>query len=254
MTGPEPLRRVAVVTGGTIGIGRAIVQRLGAEGYDVAVFARSATVADLAVDRVPGTDRRLLVLRVDVSREDEVTAGVEAVVTTFGRLDLLVNNAAVYPFKPVGEFTAAEFSEVLDINVKGPWLCARAAREHLRRGRGAIVNITSTSGLFGGSSAEGSAYDASKAALTQLTSSLAAEWGPDGVRVNAVAPATVVTERSQDDLVGTEYGRQEEARTPLRRLGRPADIAGAVAFLAGPDAAFITGTTLLVDGGVLAVW
>jgi NAD(P)-dependent dehydrogenase (short-subunit alcohol dehydrogenase family) len=246
--------RVAVVTGGLEGIGRSVVRRLAEDGADVAVLARSAGEDDLRADRVPGTDRRLLVRRVDVSQEEEVAAGVDAVVAAFGRLDVLVNNAAIYPFKAIEEFTAAEFSAVLDVNVKGPWLCSRAALPHLRRHRGSIVNITSTSGLFGGATAEGSAYDASKAALTQLTSSLAAEFGPYGVRVNAVAPATVVTDRNRADLVGTEYGRHEQERTPLGRLGEPADIAAAVAFLVGEDARFITGGTLVVDGGVLAVW
>ena len=173
----------------------------------------------------------------------------------FGGLDILVNNAAIAPFKPIDEFTAAEFSRVLDVNLKGPWLCAKYAFPELKRRGGVIINITSASGHYGGASPGGSAYDASKGGLRQLTYALAAEFGPHHIRVNAIAPGVIVTERLGDQaFVEAESTVQEIARTPLRRLGLPADVGKAAVFLACDDSSYINGTTIVLDGGVMAVW
>jgi NAD(P)-dependent dehydrogenase (short-subunit alcohol dehydrogenase family) len=180
---------------------------------------------------------------------------VAATIQRFGGLDILVNNAGVALFKPIGEISLAEFSRVMDVNLKGPWLCAKYAFPELKRRRGAIINITSASGHYGGASAGGSAYDASKAGLQQMTCSLAAEFGPHGIRVNAIAPGVIVTERLGGQVfVSSEVGRQEIERTPLRRLGVPADVGRAAVFLASDDASYINGTTITLDGGSMAVW
>jgi len=176
----------------------------------------------------------------------------------FGGLDILVNNAGIAPFKPIDEFTAAEFARVLDVNLKGPWLCAKYALPFLKRHGGAIINITSASGHYGGASSGGSAYDASKGGLRQLTYALAAEFGPDRIRVNAIAPGVIVTERlgglGGQASVEAESTAREIARTPLRRLGLSADVAKAAVFLASDDASYLTGTTIVLDGGAMAVW
>ena len=173
----------------------------------------------------------------------------------FGGLDILVNNAGIAPFKPIDGFTSAEFSRVLDVNLKGPWLCAKYALPSLKRSHGVIINITSASGHYGGASAGGSAYDASKGGLQQLTYSLAAEFGPHDIRVNAIAPGTIVTERvGGQALVESELGQGELARTPLRRLGIPEDIANVAVFLACNESSYINGTTIILDGGTMAVW
>ena len=173
----------------------------------------------------------------------------------FGRLDILVNNAAVAPFKSIDELTAAEFAHVVDVNLKGPWLCAKYALPALKQGGGAIINITSASGHYGGASSGGSAYDASKGGLQQLTYALAAEFGPHRIRVNAIAPGVIITERlGEQPSVEADSTAREIARTPLRRLGLSADVAKAAVFLACDDASYITGTTIVVDGGAMAVW
>jgi 3-oxoacyl-[acyl-carrier protein] reductase len=180
---------------------------------------------------------------------------VAATVQRFGGLDILVNNAGIALFKPIEECTVAEFSRVMDVNLKGPWLCAKYAFPELKRRRGVIINITSASGHYGGASPGGSAYDASKAGLQQMTCSLAAEFGPYGIRVNAIAPGVIVTERLGDEeFVASEVGRHEIGRTPLRRLGVPADVGSTAVFLASEDASYINGTTIILDGGAMAVW
>jgi NAD(P)-dependent dehydrogenase (short-subunit alcohol dehydrogenase family) len=148
-----------------------------------------------------------------------------------------------------------EFSRVLDVNLKGPWLCAKYALPELKRRRGVILNITSTSGHYGGACSGGSAYDASKGGLQQLTYSLAAEFSPFGIRVNAIAPGTIITERAGSQaFVASDLGRSELARTPVGRLGVPQDVANVAVFLASDESSYINGTTIILDGGTMAVW
>jgi NAD(P)-dependent dehydrogenase (short-subunit alcohol dehydrogenase family) len=199
--------------------------------------------------------QRCVALHADVSDEGAVQRMVAVAVQRFGGLDILVNNAGIALFKPIEAFTPAEFSHVIDVNLKGPWLCAKYALPELKRRRGTIINITSASGHYGGASAGGSAYDASKAGLQQLTYSLAAEFGPHGIRVNAIAPGVIVTDRLEGQgFVASEVGRQEIGRTPLRRFGTPAEVGSVAVFLASDDASYINGTTIILDGGSMAVW
>src|SRR5262249_56450869 len=164
-------------------------------------------------------------------------------------------NAGSAPFKPIDEFTTAEFARVLDVNLKGPWLCAKYALPLLKRRGGVIINITSASGHHGGASSGGSAYDASKGGLRQLTYALAAEFGLHHIRVNAIAPGVIVTEPSRGPaFVGAESTTHQIPRTPLRRLGLPVDVGKAAVFLACDDSAYINGTTIVLDGGTMAVW
>jgi 3-oxoacyl-[acyl-carrier protein] reductase len=247
--------KVAVVTGGLRGIGQAIAAAMAGEGADILIAGLSMDRAVQAEREIQALGRRCVVLHVDVSEEEAVKGMVAATVQRFGGLDILVNNAGVALFKPIEQFTLAEFSLLVDVNLKGPWLCAKYAFPELKRRRGAIINITSASGHYGGASAGGSVYDASKAGLRQMTYSLAAEFGPHGIRVNAIAPGVIVTERlAGQGFVSSEVGRHETQRTPLRRLGVPADVAKAAVFLASDDASYINGTTITLDGGSMAVW
>jgi len=199
--------------------------------------------------------RRCVVVQADVSDEEAVKDLIARTVQHFGGLDILVNNAGIALFKPIDEFTPAEFSHILDVNLKGPWLCAKYAFPALKQRRGVIINITSASGHYGGASAGGSAYDASKGGLRQLTYALAAEFGPHHIRVNAIAPGVIVTERlGGQAFVETQGTAQEIARTPLQRLGLPADVGKVAVFLACDDSSYITGTTIVLDGGAMAVW
>ena len=247
--------KVAVVTGGLRGIGHAIALAMAQEGADLLIAGLSMDRAAHTEQEISALGRRCVVVQADVADEAAVQAMMARTVQHFGRLDILVNNAAIAPFKPIDQLTSAEFSRVLDVNLKGPWLCAKYAFPALKRHGGVIINITSASGHYGGASPGGSAYDASKGGLRQLTYALAAEFGPHHIRVNAIAPGVIVTERLADQgFVEAASTAQEIARTPVRRLGLPADVGKAAVFLACDDSSYINGTTLVLDGGVMAVW
>jgi 3-oxoacyl-[acyl-carrier protein] reductase len=247
--------KVAVVTGGLRGIGQAIALALAGEGAEILIAGQSMERAVQTEQEIQALGRRCAAIHADVSDEEAVQRMVAATVQRFGGVDILVNNAAIALFKPIEEFTPAEFSRLMDVNLKGPWLCAKYAFPELKRRRGVIINITSASGHYGGASAGGSAYDASKAGLRQMTCSLAAEFGPHGIRVNAIAPGVIVTERlGGQAFVSSEIARYQIGRTPLGRLGIPADVGRAAVFLASDDASYINGTTIILDGGAMAVW
>jgi NAD(P)-dependent dehydrogenase (short-subunit alcohol dehydrogenase family) len=247
--------KVALVTGGLRGIGRAIALAMAAAGADLVIAGRSMETAAATVQEIEGLGRRCTIVQADVAAEDAVKGLIDTALQAYGRLDILVNNAAIAPFKSIDDMTLSEFSQVLEVNLKGPWLCAKYALPELKRRRGVILNITSTSAHHGGATAGGSAYDASKGGLQQLTYSLAAEFSAFGIRVNAIAPGTIITERAESQaFADSELGRGELARTPIGRLGRPEDVAQVAVFLASDASAYINGTTIIVDGGTMAVW
>jgi len=233
--------RTALVTGGTSGIGAAIGRGLAATGAQVMVTGVIRAEVDAAKADAGFGDQRAEVLDV----RDEVA--VKSLIGGFDRLDVLVNCAGA--IRRAAEHEPEVFQQVVDINLNGTMRCCAAARPLLKQSGGAIVNISSMLSFFGGGSAPG--YSASKGGVSQLTKSLAIAYAADTIRVNAVAPgwiATPLTQALQDDL---SRSRPIIDRTPMKRWGRPDDIAGAVVFLCSPAAAFITGTILPVDGGYL---
>jgi NAD(P)-dependent dehydrogenase (short-subunit alcohol dehydrogenase family) len=237
------------------GIGRAIAVAMAEAGADLLIAGRSMDTAAQTEQEIQGLGRRCAVVHADVSDEEAVKQLIATTLRHYSRLDILVNNAGIAPFKPIDAMTLPEFSRVLDVNLKGPWLCAKYALPELKRCRGVILNITSTSGHYGGVSSGGSAYDASKGGLQQLTYSLAAEFGPYGIRVNAIAPGTIITEQAGGQaFVASELGQRELARTPVGRLGVPEDVAKVAVFLACDESSYINGTTIILDGGTMAVW
>jgi NAD(P)-dependent dehydrogenase (short-subunit alcohol dehydrogenase family) len=247
--------KVALVTGGLRGIGRAIAVAMARAGADLLIAGRSMDTAAETEQEIRALGRQCATVHADVSNEDAVKELIATAVRHYGRLDILVNNAAIAPFKPIEDLTVAEFSRVLEVNLKGPWLCAKYALPELKRRRGVILNITSASGHYGGATSGGSAYDASKGGLQQLTYSLAAEFGPYGIRVNAIAPGTIIAGQAGGQaFVESELGRNELGRTPLRRLGVPEDVANVAVFLACNASSYINGTTIILDGGTMAVW
>lgn len=247
--------RVALVTGAHRGNGRGIALAVARAHADVAVLDLSLGTLGEVRGQVEALGRRCVAIEADVTDEAQVQSAIAQVAGELGALDVVVNNAGVFPFKPISEFSAEEFGRVLDVNLKGPWLLAKHALPHLRERGGSIVNITSCSGHYGGASAGGSAYDASKGGLRQLTYSLATEFGPQGVRVNAIAPGVIATEAMGGaDLPQSAYGQSEIARTPLRRLGSAQDVGAVAVFLASPAASFVNGITVILDGGAMAAW
>jgi NAD(P)-dependent dehydrogenase (short-subunit alcohol dehydrogenase family) len=243
--------KVALVTGGSKGIGYACAERLLADGYAVAICARNAAEVEAAAAKL-GAPGQVLGLRADVGSVGDCEGLVPAVTARFGRIDALVNNAGVYSPVPFLDFTADSWDALMDINVRGPVLlggaAARAMRDQGSGGR--IVNIASTNGQM--SEAEFAHYNASKAALISLTKSMSVELAPHGILVNAVAPGWVLTPLSEP-FVGTLSSDALGRISPLRRVGTAAEVAGAVSFLCGPDAGYITGTTVNVDGGLIAM-
>lgn len=240
----------ALVTGAGRGIGRAIAVALAREGADVALnYQVSRTGAEEAADEIRALGRRAITIAADVSRGDQVAAMVERVAGEFGRLDLLVNNAAVFSPLSLLDVTEELWDRILATNLKGTFLCAQAAaRQMLPQGGGVIVNLASGGGLSPFPGYETSvAYAASKAGVIMLTRRLALELAPT-IRVNAVAPGMI---DSKPEAMSDEFRQRFAAKTPLRRIGDPDEIAQAVLFLASSDAAFITGQILNVDGGIL---
>jgi 3-oxoacyl-[acyl-carrier protein] reductase len=243
--------KVALVTGGSKGIGYACAQRLLADGYAVAICARNADEVEEAAGRL-GDPGNVLGLRADVGSAGDCAGLVPAVTARFGRIDVLVNNAGVYAPVPFLDFTADAWDALMAINVRGPVLLGGAAARAMRDqgGGGRIVNIASTNGQM--SEAEFAHYNASKAAIISLTKSMAVELAPLGILVNAVAPGWVLTPLSEPFI--STLGDDALGRiSPLRRVGTVDEVSGAVSFLCGPDAGYITGTTVNVDGGLIAM-
>lgn len=241
--------QTALVTGAGRGLGRAIALGLAAAGADVAVGLRDIESHGGLPAEIEAMGRRALPLQMDVTRLDEVTAAVEAAAAHFGRLDILVNNAGFAIVDPAEEVSEEHYDQQLALNVKGLFFAAQAAgRIMLRQGSGAIVNLSSQAGLV---ALPGVAvYCMTKAAIAHLTKCLAVEWGPRGVRVNAVAPTFFDTPSTQEPLADPAFRADVIERiAALHRIGEPREAAAAVVFLASPAAAMITGHTLLVDGG-----
>lgn len=241
--------QVALVTGGRMGIGRAIALALAGAGARVAVTSRRGTDLGPVEEAMAAAGQPGLALALDLrAGEDAMERVVEAVVARWGRLDILVNNAAVsYPAAAM-DLTAEQWDETFAVNVRGAFLLSRAAARRMReQGDGRIINISSTFAFT--VRLERSAYGASKAALGNLTKALAVEWAPYGIRVNAVAPCATRTPSREAVFAQPGVEAALTARIPLGRLAEPEDVAAAVLFLAQAGSAFVTGHTLMVDGG-----
>ena len=246
---------MAIVTGGGRGIGHAIAQRLAEDGASVAICQRSLSGAEAAAQEVRDSGGEACGLAVDIRDEASVQALVDASLKAFGRIDILCNNAGTGVARSVMDTTVADFDDVLHTNLLGPVLCAKHAVPHMPAAGGAsIVNIGSIAGLVG--LTENATYCASKGAVVTLTKQMALDLAPRGIRVNCVCPGFVETEQMRAFLASRPDPAQAEAAAialhPLGRIGRPRDVAGAVAFLVSDDSSFVTGATLPVDGGYLA--
>jgi 3-oxoacyl-[acyl-carrier protein] reductase len=242
--------RVVIVTGAARGIGAGTAQRFASEGASVAVLDLDEGAASGAADGLGA--ERAIGLACDVSDAAAVQSAVERVVTELGRVDVLVNNAGITRDNLLFKMSEQDWDLVLDVHLKGAFLMSRAVQKHMvAAGHGKILNLSSVSALGNRGQAN---YSAAKMGIQGLTRTLALELGPFGVNVNAIAPGFIVTDMTDATAVrlkmDPEQLRQLSAdATPVRRVGQPADIAAAAAFLCSDEASFITGQTLYVDGG-----
>jgi 2-deoxy-D-gluconate 3-dehydrogenase len=246
--------QVALVTGAGSGIGRVTAQALAEAGADVVVTELPDRMdrAGETVAEVESLGRQAAALPLDVRDVQSVGAMVAGAIERFGRIDVLVNNAGVQVPRLAVEVSEADWDAVVDVNLRGAFFVAQAVgREMTRAGSGAVVNIASQMGLVG--YYKRAAYCSAKAGLVNLTRVLALEWAPRGVRVNAVAPTFVRTPLTASTFADPELAEDIPRRIPLGRLAQPEDVAAAVVFLASPAAGMITGHTLPVDGGWVAI-
>ncbi|TFW07024.1 SDR family oxidoreductase [Oxalobacteraceae bacterium OM1] len=240
--------KVAFINGGSRGIGAATARRLAREGATVAIgYNASAIAAEALVEEINVTGGQAIAIKADAADAASLTSAIDRVAARFGRLDILVNSAGVMAFAPIDQFTLADFDKTVAINVRGVFVASQAAAAHMKDG-GRIINLGSTVGHrmpFAG----GAVYAMSKSALIGLVKGMARDLGPRGITINNVAPGPIDTDMNpvDGDFAGTQHGVMAVARH-----AHADEVAAMIAYLAGPEAAFVTGADLLIDGGFAA--
>ncbi|MGO4820657.1 MULTISPECIES: SDR family NAD(P)-dependent oxidoreductase [unclassified Flavobacterium] len=242
--------KVVIVTGASKGIGAEIAKQMGAAGAKVVVnYASSKEGADAVVAEIEENGGTAVAIQGDLSNSTEVKSLFAATKKVFGTLDVLVNNAGVYQFAPIEDITEEEFHRQFNINVLGPILATQEAVRLFGENGGSIINMSSV--VSKNASAMGSVYSATKSAVDSLTQSFAKELGPKKIRVNSICPGITETEGTNAmEIIGSDFERQAVANTPFGRVGQPNDIAKVAVFLASDDAAWITGESISVSGGL----
>ena len=240
--------KVAIVTGGNTGLGEAFARALAEVGAQVAIAARTLERSELVAGEIEGAGGRAVALEADVTQPDQVERMIGEVTDRLGPVDVLVNNAGLCYHRPALEVPREEWLEVFDVNVNGLWYCAQAAgRRMVERGSGVIVHIGSISAMIVNRPQMQPAYNASKAAVHQLTKSLAAEWAPYNVRVNALAPGYVKTAMAPVDR--PELRRYWIEDAPMGRYAVPEELGPSLVYLASDASRFMTGSVVVIDGG-----
>ncbi|MBA3063914.1 3-oxoacyl-ACP reductase FabG [Candidatus Woesearchaeota archaeon] len=243
--------KVAIVTGSRRGIGKAIALALAKAGANVVVSDINIDDCNKVVEEIKDINGNALAVKADVSNPEDVSKMINLTTEKFGKVDILVNNAGIYMQKSLTDVTEQDFDRILDINLKGVFLCSKAAvPEMIKQGKGKIINIASIAGQVG--FANSSAYCASKGGIINMTRELALELGQYKINVNAIGPGVIETPMTKDLLEDKATKETLLANIPLNRIGKPEDIANAALFLASDNSDYITGITLFVDGGWLA--
>jgi 3-oxoacyl-[acyl-carrier protein] reductase len=251
-TGKKLAGKVAVVTGASKGIGAAIAKHLADEGAAVVVnYASSKAGADRVVAEINRKGGKAVAVQADVAKQPDIERLFAETTRAFGALDILINNAGIYEFASLEEVTPEHFHRLFDLNVLGLILTTQEAVKHFGKGGGSIVNISSVVSTYAVPTA--SVYSATKAAVDAVTRSLAKELGPRKIRINSINPGMVETEGTASagiTAAESDFRQQVLAQTPLGRIGQPQDIGPAAVFLTSSDAAWITGETLYISGGM----
>jgi gluconate 5-dehydrogenase len=241
--------KVALVTGASRGLGQYLARALALAGADLVVTARRAEDTEVFAGEIRGLGRSVVSLPLDVREETSIRALADAAQAAYGRIDVLVNNAGCNVRKPALEVGWEDWNKVLDTNLRGTFFVAQAVARHMiPRGRGRIVNIGSVTSVFGFAGI--APYCASRGGVKQLTMSLADEWGRHGITVNCLAPGWFQTEQTKVLYENEAWVEYIKDRIPLHRPGQPQDLDGAIVFLASDASDYVTGQTLLVDGGI----
>ncbi|SDM15286.1 SDR family NAD(P)-dependent oxidoreductase [Bacillus sp. OK048] len=243
--------KTAIVTGGNRGLGRLMALALAKKGANVAVVGRDEVRNTEVVNEIKHLGRKAIGLTTDLTKIDSIKNMASKVIEEFGTFDILVNNAGTSETKFALEVTEEEWDRVMNLNVKSLFFCSQVAAKTMKsQGHGRIINIASVVGAVGDVGI--CAYTASKGAVINLTRSLALEWARYGITVNAIGPAYIETEMNQEELSNEKVRNKIISKTPLKRLGTPEELEGAVILLASDASSFITGQTIYVDGGWLA--
>jgi NAD(P)-dependent dehydrogenase (short-subunit alcohol dehydrogenase family) len=251
----ELKNKIALVTGGRRGMGRTHALALARQGAKIAVTDIDANECAPVVEEIKSTGGEAACFKMDVSRKADIESVFDEVIKQYGRLDILVNNAGIYFSKPALELTEEDWDKMLGINLKGQFLCAqRAAREMAKNKWGRIINIASiASGGVGVGIAGGAHYTASKGGIIGMSETMAIEWAQLGITVNVIAPGAIDTPMISVAQIPEDAMKAMLAGVPLKRIGKPEEVSAAVVFLASEEASYVTGATLYVDGGWLAV-
>jgi NAD(P)-dependent dehydrogenase (short-subunit alcohol dehydrogenase family) len=246
--------KVAIVTGGGAGIGRGIAERFAKEGASVVIAEIDTRNGEAAAQSINGSGEALFV-ETDVSDEKQVEVMARKTLDRYGRIDILCNNAAVLLFEKEArahELSNEAWDRTMAVNLRGYWLCSKyVIPSMLKQGGGSIIHVASPTGLFGFTRL--TAYSTSKGGVVGLMRAMAADYGPDHIRVNAIVPGTIDTPMNAVELSDPESRKRYAEITPSRRLGTPEDLAGIAAFLASDDSAYCIGGVFTVDGGLTAV-
>ncbi len=246
--------RSVLVTGGAQGLGRAMAEGLADFGASILIVDKNLGLARQTAAEIGKRGVRCLAVGGDVTSPADAADAVDVAVREFGRLDVLLNNAGIVRNVPAEDMSLEDWGDVISVNLTGVFICAQAAgRQMIRQGGGNIVNVASMSGLIVNNPQPQVAYNASKAGVIMVTKSLAAEWAKHGIRVNAIAPGYMRTALTAPFFERPETYQNWVVPTPLKRAGEPADLAGAVVYLASDASSFVTGHVLVVDGGY-TVW
>ncbi|WP_316569170.1 glucose 1-dehydrogenase [Neobacillus sp. YIM B06451] len=246
--------KVVLITGGAQGIGKAVAEHIAAVGADLVIFDKQGEKAQAAAKAISKEyQRKAIAFEVDVTKPEEIAAAIEKADAEMGKLDLLFNNAGIVLQKPVVDLEPNEWLKVIDVNLNGIFFVAQAFGRYLisRNKEGAIVNTASMSGTIVNYPQRQASYNTSKAAVVQLTKSLAVEWADKGIRVNCISPGYIFTELTS--FVREDWQDLWKELTPTKRMGKPEELAGAVIYLLSDSASFATGTDLIIDGGFTIV-